>query len=327
MKPEAVISAYAEEIDACTNTRLLVNEQNRMFYQIEGEEGNGTVEVLTLFPGVILQFHSFHCKSFRLAANGNVNEGLKINFCSEGRMEVRMLDNLCLFMEPGNLSLDVRTAQNVFQFPCGHYHGIELFLHHSSIGNVFSNVWEELKINLSKIQDRFCGEGKSYVIFADERLKQLFENMLHAPCECRLDYLKIKATELLFLLGSMQMPDKSDTASLMTTGQVEIAKQVMGMVTKDLSQHISVESLAAMFEISPSSVKNYFRGVYGKNISVYLREKRMSAAALALSDSKRPVAEIASAVGYENASKFSAAFKNFFGESPLEYRRQNRCGI
>ena len=327
MKPETVISAYAEEIDAGTNTRVLVNEPDRMIYQVDGQDGSGTVEVLTLFPGVILQFHSFHCKSFRLAANEDVGKGLKINFCSEGRMEVRMSDNLCLFMEPGNLSLDVRTVQDRFQFPCGHYHGVELFLHYSSIGEIFTNMWSELEIDLLNIQERFCSEGKSYVVFADERFKQLFQSMLDAPCECRMDYLKIKATELLFLLGSVEMPDKSDTASLMTTGQVEIAKQVMEIITEDLSRHTPVEALAVMFGISPTSVKNYFRGVYGKNISAYLREARMSAAELALRDGKQPVAEIASAVGYENASKFSAAFKSFFGESPLEYRRQSRCGI
>ena len=123
------------------------------------------------------------------------------------------------------------------------------------------------------------------------------------------------------------MPDQSDTGSLMTTGQVEIAKQVMEVLTKDLGQHVSVETLAELFGISASSIKNYFRGVYGKNISTYMRESRMSAAAIALRDSQQPVAEIALAVGYENASKFSAAFKNFFGISPMEYRRQSRCGI
>lgn len=53
----------------------------------------------------------------------------------------------------------------------------------------------------------------------------------------------------------------------------------------------------------------------------------MSAASLALREGNQPVAEIAASVGYENASKFSAAFKNFLGETPLEYRRQSRCGI
>jgi len=43
----------------------------------------------------------------------------------------------------------------------------------------------------------------------------------------------------------------------------------------------------------------------------------MSAAALALRESNQPVAEIAAKVGYENASKFSAAFKRFLGETPI----------
>lgn len=238
-----------------------------------------------------------------------------------------MSDHLCLFMEPGNLSLDVRTAQDSFRFPCGHYHGAELFLHYSAIGKTFPDIWQTFEINPEKIQKRFCNKGKNYVIYAEERIKQLFLAMLDAPNECRIEYLKIKATELLFLLQSAQMPDQSDTGSLMTTGQVEIAKQVMEVLTKDLGQHVSVETLAELFGISASSIKNYFRGVYGKNISTYMRESRMSAAAIALRDSQQPVAEIALAVGYENASKFSAAFKNFFGISPMEYRRQSRCGI
>ena len=147
MEPKAVFSVYAEEVDSRANTRLLINNSDQMVYQVDGEEGNGTVEVLTLFPGVILQIHSFRCKSFRLAAMENVSDGLKINFCIEGRMEVRMSDNLCLFMEPGSLSLDVRTAQDSFRFPCGHYHGVELFLHYSSIGNVFPDIWKTFGIH------------------------------------------------------------------------------------------------------------------------------------------------------------------------------------
>ncbi|MBF1128262.1 MAG: helix-turn-helix transcriptional regulator, partial [Dialister invisus] len=133
--------------------------------------------------------------------------------------------------------------------------------------------------------------------------------------------------ELLLLLCKSDMPEKSDESSFMTMGQVQITKQVMEIISADLSKHYSIENLAAPFGISPSSLKNYFQGVYGKNISTWLREARMSAASMALRESNQPVAEIAAKVGYENASKFSAAFKSFLGETPLEYRRQSRCEI
>ena len=177
------------------------------------------------------------------------------------------------------------------------------------------------------MQERFCRESQSYVIRADERLRKLFEDMGTAPPECRMPYLQMKIAELLLLLCTSEMPEKSDESSFMTMGQVQIAKQVMEIISADLSKHYSIESLAAPFGISPSSLKNYIFGVYGKNISIWRREARMSAGSLALREGNQPVAEIAASVGYENASKFSAAFRNFLGETPLEYRRQSRCGI
>ena len=47
-------------------------------------------------------------------------------------------------------------------------------------------------------------------------------------------------------------------------------------------------------------------------------------AAELLTDTALPVIEIASRVGYENQSKFSAVFRKRFGVSPREYRRSHR---
>lgn len=327
MEPTAILPAYISELKTQGNIRVLAHNEQCIVYQIDCVDGTGTVEVLTLFPGVVLQFHSFHCKSFHLSESKEVGNSLKINYCIEGRMEVRMSDNLFLFMEPGNLSIDVRKAQDSFQFPCGHYHGVELLFHSSALSRDAPELLKILGVNGKQVQTRFCQDAQSYVIRADERMKKMFEDMVSAPSECRIPYLQMKVAELLLLLCISNMPEKSDESSFMTMGQVQIAKQVMEIISADLSRHYSIESLAAPFGISPSSLKNYFQGVYGKNISTWLREARMSVASSALREGNQPVAEIAASVGYENASKFSAAFKNFLGETPLEYRRQSRCGI
>lgn len=327
MEPTAILPAYMSELKTQGNIRVLAHNEQRIVYQIDCVDGTGTVEVLTLFPGVVLQFHSFHCKSFHLSESKEVSNSLKINYCMEGRMEVRMSDNLFLFMEPGNLSIDVRKAQDSFQFPCGHYHGMELLFHSSALSRDAPELLKILGVNGRQVQTRFCRDTQSYVVRADDRVKKLFEDMGNAPYECRIPYLQMKIAELLLLLCISDMPEKSDESSFMTMGQVQIAKQVMEIISADLSRHYSIENLAVPFGISPSSLKNYFQGVYGKNISTWLREARMSAASVALREGNQPVAEIAASVGYENASKFSAAFKSFLGETPLEYRRQSRCGI
>lgn len=329
MKSGAVYESYAEEVGVHTNTHMESIGQDEMIYQVTGVEGEGTVEVFHLFPGVMLQFHSFHCKSFQIETEQEkqVGEGLKINYCLEGRMEVRMSDGLCLFMTPGKISLDIRTIQDRFQFPSGHYRGVELFLHYSVLEQELPEIWKSCSIDIRGMREKFFGENDNYVLRADERFKSLFQDIMDAPAEHKADYFRIKITELLFLLQFMNMPGRSDTSSLMTVGQVEIAKRVMETISNNLHQHYSIEELAAPFGISASSVQNYFQGVYGKNISAFLKEIRMSVASDMIKNSILPISEIALEVGYENASKFAAAFKKFYGVSPSEYRRQCRCEV
>ncbi len=76
-----------------------------------------------------------------------------------------------------------------------------------------------------------------------------------------------------------------------------------------------------------TSLKNYFRGVFGENLSTFLREVRMRRAAELLQSSELRVAEIAAQVGYENQSKFAAVFVRHFGCPPLEYRRRAHLSI
>ncbi len=326
MKSKTGFIKYKNEINYHANTKCIYKDDYRMIYEVDGVDGGGVVEVLEVFPNVFLQLLDFNCKAFRLTAKSDVNAGLKISYAIDGRTEIHMSDNLRMFMAPGTLSLDVRTSQDVFRFPSGHYNGVEIFLQESAIAKALPEVWQLYGIEPQEIKQRFCRGDQNYTICADERLRSLFLALKNPPSECKPTYLKIKVTELLFLLQYCSLPDEK-RLSLMTIGQIEIAKQIMEIISEDLARHHTIESLAPAFGVSATSLKNYFQGVYGKNISTYLREARMSKAANALRDSTSKVAEIALLVGYQNASKFSATFKSVYGETPLEYRRKSRCGI
>lgn len=327
MKPMEILPAYAGVIKAVSEVQVLEMEPEHMRYQIKGVDGDGTVDVYTLFPGIVLQFHNFHCKAFALGESAELGNSLKINYCSEGRMETKMSDHLYLYMEPGILSLDTRKAQHTFAFPCGHYHGVEIVIHQSAVEKTDRALSEIWNIDLKKVWERFCGNRQSYAICENEAIRQLFEGVMTPPSNYTFDYLRVKTLELFLMLQNETFPEQNELTSFMTAGQVTIAKQVMEVISEDLSRHISIESMAKEYGLSPSSLKNYFEGVYGKNISTYLRELRMGQAAKALAETSASVGEIAAAVGYENASKFSAAFKRVFGETPLEYRRLSRIGL
>jgi AraC-like DNA-binding protein len=326
MGTSGIFAAHESAAGSLNHMHIESRTDSSMVLHIDCADGTGRVRVYSLFPGILLGFNDFTASSVTSYV-GEISDGLKLNYCAEGRCEVRISDSLCLFLGPGDLSIDTREAKDLFSFPSRRYHGVELFFHRTALQERAPQLFRDMGIDVCAIGKKFCPARQGFIAPAPEKIKNIFMAMNSPPLECELNYYRIKAVELLLLLSFMDFPAESKRRTFFTRGQMEIAKQVMATITEDLSRHYSIEKLAENYGISPTSLKKYFRGVYGKSISAYLREARMSAAAAALQETRQTIADIAAAVGYENASKFAAAFKAATGQNPLEYRRKCRCGM
>lgn len=111
--------------------------------------------------------------------------------------------------------------------------------------------------------------------------------------------------------------DLSDTAQS-REARIEVIRKYM---VDHLSERITIEELAKMFLTNTTSLKSTFKDTYGVTISSYMKEKRMEKAAALLKDTKLSIAEIAASVGYDNQSRFTTAFKDYFNILPSEYRK------
>ena len=176
-----------------------------------------------LFPGVILGFNKFSCNSCH-SYSGEVAAGLKINFCIDGRCEVKMSDENYLFLEAGNLSIDTRTASDMFTFPYDRYFGIELFVHDSALRQELPPLFKDAGIDMLQVCEKYCPLNKGFIAKANEKLKSIFLDIADQVHECELDYFRLKVTELLFLLMHMEKPAENERLSFFTMGQVKIAK-------------------------------------------------------------------------------------------------------
>ena len=134
----------------------------------------------------------------------------------------------------------------------------------------------------------------------------------------------LRVLELLHLLLDAGNVVKEKTLTFYTSVQVEIAKKAEQILTADLKQHIPMKQIAQQFGVSETSLKNYFRGVYGKNVSDYLRDLRMSMAEKLLTETTLSISEIASQIGYTKQGKFAEVFRQQFQINPLEYRRTKK---
>ena len=103
--------------------------------------------------------------------------------------------------------------------------------------------------------------------------------------------------------------------------QVKIIREIHDDLAQHMDRRVTIEELAHRYLINPTTLKTVFKEVYGSSLAAHMKEHRMERAAALLRETDLSVAEIAGQVGYENQSKFTAAFKEQFGQLPKEYRR------
>ena len=109
-----------------------------------------------------------------------------------------------------------------------------------------------------------------------------------------------------------------------TNAEREIAEDTLAFCMEHMQEHYTIQFLAERAGISPTKLKIVFRRVYGTPLFAYIRAEKMRFAAQELDESNLRVVDIASSCGYDNASKFSAAFRDVIGYSPKEYRNHVR---
>ena len=103
----------------------------------------------------------------------------------------------------------------------------------------------------------------------------------------------------------------------------QIIRGVHNYLVEHISERITIEALSREFLMNPTTLKETFKRVYGSTIAAHMKRHRMELAASLLLKTADDVATIAQKVGYESQSRFSAAFREAYGELPTEYRRKH----
>ena len=101
----------------------------------------------------------------------------------------------------------------------------------------------------------------------------------------------------------------------------ETVRRVHDYLLENLSERVTIEELSRKFHINPTTLKRAFKDEYGSSIAAHTKEHRMERAEVLLREGKS-VGEVARAVGFDSASRFTSAFKDKYGVTPAEYKRK-----
>lgn len=277
----------------------------------------------TVFDGIDLMFLDVKQKTIQFYAKSHTKT-FAINHCEEGRIECKFTSGDYLYMGPGDMSIGWHIHadyQHENYFPTKLFKGIVLLVDVEKAQPVLDALVTEARIDLTQLANRFCEHSDFGMMMEEtESVRQIFSSLYKVPDQIKGHYFKLKVIEI-FLLLSVISTTNHEKRSSYRKQQVDIVKAVNEHISTQFMKRITIDSLSDQFDIPTSTLKRCFKGVYGTTIHHYLKECRINAAKRLLQESDQSILEIANAVGYENGSKFTSAFKEATGVTPSAYRK------
>ena len=101
-----------------------------------------------------------------------------------------------------------------------------------------------------------------------------------------------------------------------------VVTNVKAYINRNLDQKLSLNEVAAAFDISPAYLSKLFGKYSELGFVNYVNYAKINAAKEMLRESNDKVYEIAAKLGFESAFYFSKVFKKIEGCSPREYMQK-----
>ena len=177
-----------------------------------------------------------------------------------------------------------------------------------------------------------------FVDASDDTNRTLSELLKYCFDDYDCEAIIIKTAELGHNIGTDLTISKAKLRTFATSTQAKIAEDIYRKLTEDYGQKWSVSVFAEKYGVSETTIKNYFRNVYGYSYKDYQKKVRMEKAsdmlkhtklhidkaADMLKHTKLHIDEIALKVGYLSQAKFGVVFKEYYGVTPSQYRLENK---
>jgi transcriptional regulator GlxA family with amidase domain len=97
--------------------------------------------------------------------------------------------------------------------------------------------------------------------------------------------------------------------------------EVISRLEREYYAPWTLPKIATLASMSPNHLLRIFRAATGFTPLEYLVRLRLRHAAGELTETRKSITEIAADTGFSDSNYFSKRFRNFYGTSPREYRR------
>ncbi|RRD38839.1 AraC family transcriptional regulator [Leptotrichia sp. OH3620_COT-345] len=174
-----------------------------------------------------------------------------------------------------------------------------------------ADEWKEKILNILK-------RDEVYFIKTNEEIENISREIENISINGINEYLSFKSKVFQFIILILNLQFNSiETEEIIS----ENAKKILEKY--QISELPNIKDLCKIMKISRYQLQRAFKNAEGVEIVKYLRKKKMEYAKTMLLTTTKSILEISNEVGYDNPSKFSETFKNYFGMLPNKYRKMH----
>lgn len=303
-----------------SSVTVIKREADKVIYRVCGEDGEAVLTSYQVFPGIELIYNEVHMSQLTVDTVQPANI-FEINHCREGRIECETNQGEYMYLSKGDLAINTKNGlSNSSSFPLVHYHGITVAIDIDQTPDCLSCILDDVVVSVTELRNRICKGKEFHIIRENEWIEHIFSELYVVPEHIRKGYQKIKVLELLLFLNGLRPEELETHKRYFTKMQIDTVKEIKAYLIADLSRRITLKQLAEKFGMPLTTMKLCFKEIYGNSIYAFLKKYKMQQAAELLMQKEYTILSIAGMLGYDNASKFSDAFKHEIGLTPSEYR-------
>ena len=166
-------------------------------------------------------------------------------------------------------------------------------------------------------KDRFSDEFIHLSFDAHHPVRRLLELMVIEYANRTEDTQVLLKPMLLTLLLHIARRYRMENAA---QNQMTLPEKIILYIT-DHMEKISLADIGKAFSYHPTYISSLLHKETGQTFSQILLEKRMERAAIMLRNTALSIEEIAALIGYSDHSNFYKAFREFYGVTPRDFRR------
>ncbi|MBV7267850.1 helix-turn-helix domain-containing protein [Winogradskyella luteola] len=170
-------------------------------------------------------------------------------------------------------------------------------------------------------ENRFVHYGELNLKMAD-----LVKSIHNIKSKGMLRILKVEAKIYEILSLHIQQHDKSTNGKRLpkslTKSELKIIKKVSDVIRKEPSQQYTLDKISLDYGLSQAKLQEGFKFLYTRTVTEFIRHVRIELARDLMRNSDLNISQIVYTIGFTSRSYFSKIFKEKYGISPNEFKKQ-----